>query len=95
MNKDSQCDLYKDLEYAEECYHEVLSEHLSEVSLCGDSWPGAVHDVDRAFQSVVKIRKLLGLPHTQKTCRTSEGRIYQVWAPMQEVKDYQLEDIPF
>lgn len=88
-------DLYEALDAAEECYHEVLAEHLSEVSLCGDSWPGAVHDVDRAFQSVVKIRKQLGLPHTRETRRTPDGRIYQVWTPMQETTSYQLEDIPF
>lgn len=95
MNKDSQSALYEDLEAAEECYHEVLSEHLSEVSLCGDSWPGAVHDVDRALQSVIKIRKQLGLPHKQETRRTPEGRIYQVWGPVQQATAYQLEDIPF
>lgn len=95
MNKDSHSDLYEDLEAAEECYHEVLSQHLSEVSHYGDSWPGAVHDVDRAFRSVVMIRKQLGLPHTQETRRTSEGRIYQIWTPMQEASVYELEDIPF
>ncbi len=89
-------DLYAALEAAEECLFEVTSQHLSEVAFAGDSWPGAKHDIDRAFVEVVYLRKKLGLPHMRETRRTADGRIYQVWANKNApIADPDELDIPF
>jgi hypothetical protein len=92
---DHEYELYAALEDAETCWGEVTSQHLSEVSLAGDSWPGAVHDIDRAFRVVVELRKKLGLPHTRETRRTADGRIYQVWGPVLDAPADASQDIPF
>jgi hypothetical protein len=95
MREDHESGLYAALEAAEECLFEVTSQHLSEVAFAGDSWPGAVHDIDRAFRAVVELRKKLGLPHTRETRRTADGRIYQVWGPVSDAPADASQDIPF
>ena len=92
---DHEYDLYAALEDAETCWDEVTSQHLSEVSLAGDSWPGAIDEINRAFVAVVELRKKLGLPHIRQTQRTADGRIYQIWANKNAPIADPDDDIPF
>jgi hypothetical protein len=78
-------ELLQILEDAETCWDEVRTQHLSECSLAGDSWPGAAHDVQRAFKTVVELRKKLGLPHRRVYKRTPDKQhYYEVWANTDE-----------
>lgn len=49
-------ELMDDLQCAEEYYGEILTQHQSECALYGDSWPGAQIQIDKAFQSMKRIK---------------------------------------
>lgn len=71
---------YEDLEIAEEHFHEVDTQIRSEEALYGDAWPGAQDMRQKAFDALVRIRRVLGMP-TRRVSRWNAmaQRAYWVW----------------